>query len=253
MMRLIQQMKPSDWDVARMLTYIADLELEVDRLRKHGQFCQLETLGTLKRIRLLCGNAAGMVNGLPPLPEIEQSITELMRVVKDLQDPSDYHPAFDQVVDIALRPFIDKVFRCQQRIVGAAEVTLHLQLDQDHIEWFPGRLRHVMDNLISNGLRFRDVGKKENWIRMNLRVSPDKYVFRIEDNGVGMSSGECHQVLELFYRAAPMRAAGMGVGLAVVKLLVEQCGGSLSVDSGEGQGTTLEVALPRFDLNDHLG
>ena len=59
-------------------------------------------------------------------------------------------------------------------------------------------------------------------------------------------------VLELFHRSAPARAAGLGVGLAVVNLLVEQSGGSLTVDSGEGQGSTFVVVLPRFDRSDYL-
>jgi len=44
----------------------------------------------------------------------------------------------------------------------------------------------------------------------------------------------------------------LGVGLGVVKLLVEQSGGSLTVDSGEGQGTTFVVVLPRYDVADYL-
>ncbi len=59
-------------------------------------------------------------------------------------------------------------------------------------------------------------------------------------------------MFELFYRAAPARAAGLGIGLVVVKLLVEQSGGTLTADSGEGQGSTFVVVLPRFDISDYL-
>jgi len=51
-------------------------------------------------------------------------------------------------------------------------------------------------------------------------------------------------MLELFYRAAPTRAAGLGVGLVVVKFIVEQCCGTVSVTSGEGQGTSVTVVFP---------
>jgi signal transduction histidine kinase len=69
---------------------------------------------------------------------------------------------------------------------------------------------------------------------------------------LGLPSGGNAEVFELFYRAAPTREAGLGVGLAVVKLLVEQSGGMLTVDSGEGQGTTFVVVLPRYDVDDFL-
>jgi signal transduction histidine kinase len=52
--------------------------------------------------------------------------------------------------------------------------------------------------------------------------------------------------------AAPTRAAGLGVGLAVVKFLVEQCAGTISMGSGEGQGTSVVIVLPRYDLDDHV-
>jgi signal transduction histidine kinase len=53
--------------------------------------------------------------------------------------------------------------------------------------------------------------------------------------------------------AAPTRAAGLGVGLAVVELLVHQSGGTLTADSSQGQGTSFVAFLPRYDLVDYLG
>ena len=163
-----------------------------------------------------------------------------------------YHPAHDQVVPIAVRPLAEQVFRWHQRIEGARQVALRLELETEHVEWFPARLRHVLDNLISNSLKYRDPDKAEAWVRLGVRASPGGYEFRVSDNGVGLPRDEHRQVFELFYRAAPARAAGLGVGLAVVKLLVEQSGGTLTVDSGEGRGTTFVAVLPRFDVDDYL-
>jgi signal transduction histidine kinase len=172
-------------------------------------------------------------------------------VLRDLQEPAGYHPAHDQLVAIAVRPLAEQVFRWQQRIAGAPQAVLRLELASEHVGWFPARPRHILDNLISNALTYRDPAKAEAWVRLGLRVSPAAYELRVSDNGVGLPPGERDQVLELFYRAAPARAAGLGVGLAVVKLLVEQSGGSLSADCGEGQGTTFVAVLPRFDVNDY--
>jgi two-component system phosphate regulon sensor histidine kinase PhoR len=176
-------------------------------------------------------------------------------VLRDLQEPPGYHPAHDQVVAIAVRPLVEQVFVWQQRLQGAPQVDLRLELESEHVEWFPARLRHILDNLISNALKYRDPDKVEEWVQLRLRASPEGYEFRLSDNGVGLppgEHGEHEQVFELFYRAAPARAAGLGVGLAVVKLLVEQSGGTLTVDSGEGQGTTFVVVLPRYDVDDYL-
>jgi signal transduction histidine kinase len=235
-----------------LLAYVADLELEVDRLRKQGQLVQHEARETLKRIRLLCGDAAQKAGTPSALAEIEQAAKHLTAVLRDLHESPGYHPAHDQVIAIALRPLIEQVFRWQQRLVGAPEAVLHMELDREHVEWFPARLRHILDNLISNALKYRDSDKGETRVVLSLRVSASSYELRISDNGVGLRDGGRPEVFELFYRAAPARAAGLGVGLAVVKLLVEQSGGTLGVESDEGQGTSFVAVLPRYDVDDYL-
>ncbi|MCI0639630.1 MAG: HAMP domain-containing histidine kinase [Gemmataceae bacterium] len=235
----------------RLLAYVADLELEVDRLRKHSQFVQHEVRGTVKRIHELCA-ASGANDAPQQLAEIDKSAKELAALLRDLQEPQGYHPAHDQVIAIALRPLLDQVFRWQQRLVDAPKVALRLELGSEYVEWFPARLRHILDNLFSNSLKYRDASKAESWVQVGLQVSPECYEFRVSDNGVGMPAGEHQHVFELFYRAAPARAAGLGVGLAVVKLLIEQCGGKLTVHSSEGEGTTFVAVLPRYDVDDFL-
>jgi signal transduction histidine kinase len=208
--------------------------------------------GTLTHVRDLCTYTAN-ADGLPaPLAEIARAAARLTEVLRELQDSPGYHPAHDQVIAVAVRPLAEQVFRWQQRFTGAAGVSLRLELETEFVEWFPARLRHILDNLLSNALRYRDPAKAEGWVRLGLRASPDGYEFRVCDNGVGMPPEDRARVLDLFYRAAPARAAGLGVGLAVVKLLVEQSGGSLTVDSGQGQGSTFVVLLPRYDVDDYL-
>jgi signal transduction histidine kinase len=235
-----------------LLPYVADLELEVDHLRKQGQFVQQEVRETLKRIQLLSRDAKQPQNTLDPLAEIDQATKELAGLLRDLHEPPGYHPAHDQVIAIAVRPLVEQVFRWQQRLEGAPQVVLQWELESEHVEWFPARLRHILDNLISNAVKYRDPDKDESWVRVGLRVLPKGYELRVSDNGMGMSWDERVEVFELFYRAAPARAAGLGVGLAVVKMLVEQSGGTLTMDSGEGQGTTFVAVLPRYDVDDYL-
>jgi signal transduction histidine kinase len=242
---------PSVSSIQLLLTYVADLELEVDRLRKQGQFVQHEVRETLKKVQLRCTGTAA-AGDAPPLAEIDQAVRQLAAVLRDLHEPPGYHPAHDQVVAIALRPLAEQVFRWQQRLVGAPQVVLRLELESEHVEWFPARLRHILDNLLSNALKYRDPDKDESWVRLGLRVSPASYELRVSDNGLGLPPEDRSEVFELFYRAAPARAAGLGVGLAVTKLLVEQSGGTLAMHSNEGEGTTLVAVLPRYDVDDFL-
>lgn len=243
---------PTGPDLPRLMAYIADLELEVDRLRRHNHLLHQEAWAALDRIQGLWEESPAPADGPPPLGEVVEAVRRLGGVLADLRETPGYHPAHDQVTPIAFRPLAEQVFRWQQRLLGVPSATLRLELESDYIEWFPARLRHVLDNLISNALKYRDPEQDEAWVGLRLRVAEGGYELRVSDNGVGLPAGGTDQVFELYHRSAPARAAGLGVGLPVVKMLVEQSGGSLRVDQAGDAGTTFVVLLPRFDVNDYL-
>jgi len=234
-----------------LLPYVADLELEVDRLRRHGRVIRQEANALIRQIKQLDRDhpAAGEA---PAAGEVVRAARHLAEVLRDLDEAQGYHPGHDQVVAVAVRPLVEQVFRWQRRLLGAAEVKLSLDLEFEHVDWFPARLRHVLDGLLSNAVKYRDPDKAESRVSVQLRASPKAYEFRVSDNGVGMEERDRDQLFDLLYRAAPVRAAVLGVGLAVVKLLVEQSGGELAVDSARGQGSTFVATLPRYDVDDFL-
>lgn len=232
-----------------LLAYIADLELEVDRLRKQGHFLRTEVAGAMARMR-----PALVESLLPDIPAgtISQAIDELSAVLQDLYDPPGYHPAHDQVIAIAIRPLIEQVFRWQQRLSGASGALLHMELATETIIWFPARLRHLLDNLMSNAMEYRDPHKGETRVNVAVNCLVNAIELRVTDNGLGMPWDQRTEAFQLFYRSAPVRAAGLGVGLAVVKLLIEQSGGALTVESGAGKGSRFTAMLPRYDVGDYL-
>jgi signal transduction histidine kinase len=229
-----------------LLAYIADLELEVDRLRKQSQYLHQAIVQSATAILDSRGQASE-----PGAVHAAAIATQLMSVADDLRESPGYHPAHDQVVAIAIRPLIEQVFKWQQRLHNAPYVALRLELGSEHIDWFPARFRHILDNLLSNALRFRDAASGESRVTVALSSGAQVYELRVADNGTGMSE-EPSAMSELFYRSAPARSAGIGVGLAVVRVLLEQSGGSLEVQSGDGVGTTVVATLPKFGLSDFL-
>jgi two-component system sensor histidine kinase MtrB len=236
--------RPVLQDTHRLLAYVAELELEVDRLRKQGRFVRQEVRAGLDRLdRLSAGPAAPA--------ELSAAVKHLAAVLDDLHDPPGYHPAHDQVVAIAVRPLAEQVFRAQRRLAGTAGVVLRLELEADHVEWFPGRLRHILDNLFANAVRYSDPARAESWVLLGLRATDAAYELRVSDNGLGLPPGAGEQAAHLLSRAAPVRA-GVGVGLPVVRLLVEQSGGTVAVRSEEGRGTDFVLTLPRYEVADYL-
>lgn len=235
-----------------MMSYAAELELEVDRLRRRDQFLQHEAHSHVQHVEKMCEEGKQSRDAKSTIAEVQEACGAFGGLLRDIHEPPGYHPAFDQVVAIAVRPLAEQVFRWQQRLSGATNAVLRLDLRPESIDWFPARLRHILDNLISNSLRYSDPDKGEIRVGLQLRMAPTGYELRFSDNGRGIPDERVASMLELFYRAAPTRGAGLGVGLAVVKMLVEQCCGTIKVTSGEGQGTSVTVVLPRFGLEDHV-
>jgi signal transduction histidine kinase len=239
------------FDLRRLLAYVAALELEINRERRHAHFVHRKVRQTVKRIQQLAGEAEPDGTAVA-LAEAGEAARALAQMLRELQEPPGYHPAHDQVVAIAVRPLAEQVFRWQQRLAKAEDVELRLDLATEHVEWFPARLRHILDNLIANALKYRDDRKDGSWVQLSLREVPEGYEFRVSDNGLGLTDAARAGVFDLFPRAAPAQAAGLGVGIAVVKLLAEQSNGTLAVDTRNGQGTTFVVLLPRYELEDFL-
>ena len=232
-----------------LLAYVADLELEIDRLRKQGQFVRHAVRDETTTIR------TALAGGDPPSESsnrVTLAVDELDAVMHDLEEPPGYHPAHDQVIAIPVRPLIEQVFRWQQRMSGATRAILHMELSTESINWFPARFRHIVDNLISNSLKHRDPDKGETRVTVLLNHRAESIELRVSDNGLGMPWDKESAAFELFYRSAPIRKSGLGVGLAVIRLLIEQSGGSLTVDSGEGKGSSFIAVLPRYDVGDFL-
>lgn len=232
-----------------LLNYIADLELEVDRLRRQLDFLHQSAVEATKTIYGLC-TATPEENQIA-LVSIQDSAKQLHETLQDLRESQGFHPAQDHVIPIAIRPLVTQVLRWHQRILNMPQVALRLELDQECLEWFPARLRHILDNLIGNALAGAGSIQGEVRITIAARESAGGYELRLSSNGPGQQFGSA-DALALFHRSSPARSAELNVGLAVVKVLVEQSGGTTQFHSGEDQCTNCVITLPRFDLDDHL-
>lgn len=114
----------------------------------------------------------------------------------------------------------------------------------------PAKIRQVTENLISNALRYTDSG---GTVRLALKVAGDNAVLTVKDNGIGISKEDLPNIFERFYRTDKSRAresGGIGIGLAIVKAIVEAHNGTIEVESKEGCGSMFTVTLPISLRND---
>lgn len=105
----------------------------------------------------------------------------------------------------------------------------------------PFRIRQIADNLVSNAVKFTDKGS----VTLRSDIADGRLVFSVEDTGRGMTDEEKKRIFGEFVRLGSARGAeGFGLGLSIVERIVELLGGTISVESRKGEGSTFTVSVP---------
>lgn len=143
-----------------------------------------------------------------------------------------------------------------RRVAGAqagraSERVIRVETERPRIigEWDERRIERVLANLLSNAIKYtaRD-GRID--IRVGLKPEEDVAVIEVQDNGIGIPEDDLPHIFDRFHRGSNVEntTSGTGLGLAGVKQLVEQHGGTISITSAVGTGTIVSVEIPCVSL-----
>lgn len=105
------------------------------------------------------------------------------------------------------------------------------------------RLYNLFSNLISNSIKYCNPDSDEAFIKINIKVMDSHAEILIEDNGIGINSEHLDKIFNMFYRASAI-SKGSGIGLYIVKEIVEKLSGTISVDSTLNHGSTFTLTIP---------
>ncbi|MFO7566113.1 MAG: HAMP domain-containing sensor histidine kinase [Enhygromyxa sp.] len=132
---------------------------------------------------------------------------------------------------------------------GMSEHRFELRLPDEAVPICCDRLRieQVVTNLISNAIKY---SPSDSVVEVTLRPGPKQVELRVSDQGVGISEQSLSRLFEPFSRVGLSSEAvpGVGLGLFVVRRIVEAHGGRIEVESAPGQGSTFKVLLPRSEV-----
>jgi signal transduction histidine kinase len=116
--------------------------------------------------------------------------------------------------------------------------------DDVYIESDKNRLRVIMGNLISNAVRYHDLKKDQQYIRMHYQMNGRISYIKVEDNGQGIATEYHTKIFEMFFRANE-ESKGSGLGLYIVKEALMKLSGTIRLESTVGVGTTFTIVLPQ--------
>ena len=169
------------------------------------------------------GNEADRLN------RMTQKLLSLTRI--ESQEDSDC-----EIVYIA--PTVDRVVRMLTGIANENSITMQTQIIQDcSILIIEDDLYQIIFNLVENGIKYNTTGGK---LTVTLDREEENAVISVRDTGVGIPEESVEHVFERFYRVDKARArktGGSGLGLSIVRNMVERNGGQISLESKVGEGS----------------
>jgi PAS domain S-box-containing protein len=182
-----------------------------------------------------------------PRVVIRRQIVHLRRLIDDLLDAARVR-AGKIVLERRTVNLAEAVEQVLSVVRGGRHV-FETRLDEVGVYADPVRLEQIMLNLITNAVKYTPAGRR---IRIRTYTEGRDAVLRVDDEGVGMASNVLPKIFGLFVQAEhtlERAQGGLGIGLTLVRTLVELHGGTVTADSpGVGLGSTFTVRLPRVEL-----
>ena len=149
-------------------------------------------------------------------------------------------------VAVPIGPLVRDVVAASASLATAARIDLEQDLPDDlpPVLGDEPALRRVFQNLLANAIKYGAAG---GWIRVDVRRQGNDVLVTVADRGIGIDPSEHERIFDPFYRAAAVVEAqiqGAGLGLSLVKRIVEAHGGAISVRSAPAAGAAFTVRLP---------
>ncbi len=180
-----------------------------------------------------------------PIRIIQRRSRQLISVIEDLEtllEAADPHLPLGQV---DLRKLVEDTLLTFEAECRAARLKLvkEVMLTDVYINGHAGHLQRMLENLLNNALKFTPEGGQ---VTVRLVVVDREAVLQVADTGVGIPRDAQERIFERFYQVseANVKPSGSGLGLALVKEVVQAHGGRVEVESALGRGTTFTVRLP---------
>jgi signal transduction histidine kinase len=172
---------------------------------------------------------------------MDTMLNNMMRVEKLRLNPSELHEP------VNLETLVLTVLRDLRPLAAHKNIRLDMQLHADTtpmIHGDPMLLQQAMENFVSNALKYTPDGGQ---VVVNATSNEDRFEYMVEDNGIGIRSDELPFVFQSYYRGNKSelhRETGMGLGLSLVKNVINQHGGDVWVESDAGKGSRFGFWLP---------
>ena len=180
----------------------------------------------LYRIKKEAQNMANLINDILMISRLETKEAEVT------------------IKDIRITPLVNEVIASLKPMAAQNNITIEVNCQPLTIKANDGRMNELLNNLISNAIKYNKPNGKVNII---IKKEGNEVIFIVEDTGVGIPEESKARVFERFYRVDKGRSkkmGGTGLGLSIVKHIVNYYGGTIQLESELGKGSKFTVRIP---------
>ncbi len=173
---------------------------------------------------------------------IEDRVNSQEHFIKEIIDYSRNTRTETRRDPINLRELVSEIVNSLRFSLDASKIDFRISIPADTILLSDRiRLTVILSNLIGNAIKYHDLSKPAPFIEIGYQ--PDESILYITDNGSGIDPTHAGRIFDMFYRASES-SKGSGLGLFITKETITRLGGTISVESELGKGSTFQIHLP---------
>jgi PAS domain S-box-containing protein len=174
----------------------------------------------------------------------EKTLHKLDTFIRDIVDHSRNARTLIQHEEIDFKKIVDESFEHFSFLDNLKNIRRTGVINQSCPFYSdPSRIQIILNNLISNSIKYSDLQKKDSYISIEVTIDSQKAIIIIEDNGEGIRPEMQERIFDMFVRATE-RSTGSGLGLYIVKEVVDKLNGKITLKSTYGIGSLFRIELP---------
>lgn len=173
---------------------------------------------------------------------VYKSLHALNITIKELTELArfDEDNTIEEVINFA--DLMEEVNIAMKEVIEEAKATLYTEFKVKEVTFAKNNLRSILYNLISNAVKYRS-RYKECIVKVTTTFYNDNYILlTVEDNGIGIRKEDIHKVFTPFKRVN-YQVEGTGIGMWIIKRIIDNNGGKIEVESEPGQGTVFKIFI----------
>jgi len=176
------------------------------------------------------------------LNRVYSNATHMNELLEGLMDFARSSQPQSIIEDLELGDILQEIISLQHFTIEETDTVINIPDDLPIVKTDKRKITHVFANLISNAIKFVPEGRAPA-INISVGENGGYHEISVCDNGIGISENQLDEIFSLFYRAKELDAVGSGIGLAIVKRIVDDLSGQVRVTSKQGEGSIFTILL----------